>query len=348
MKDVLIVGAGLSGICLSYQFLQKGIKVTLIDNSVNHSSRVAAGIINPLVFRRMTKSWRIDEMLPFAQKFYHQLENELSCHFYHPITIRRFFSSKQERDFWIDKQAKPEFQPYMHQLDSEDEKIHPHANQFGSGRVKNSAHVDTSVFLDATLNDLKQKVTYINTHCDYSDFRAEDSTYKGQYFDLIVFAEGYLGIDNPWFNHLPLTQTKGETLTVRFDGLETHESLNRKCFLLPMENQTFKIGSTYTWDDATLNPTEEGKKLILENLTFLTKETPSLISHDAGIRPTTVDRRPLIGIHQTHQKLAIFNGLGAKGYLIAPLLAHEFVESITTDKGFNKECDILQRIKAHK
>lgn len=348
MKEVLIVGAGLSGICLSYQFLQRGINITLIDNSINHSSKVAAGMINPLVFRRMTKSWRIDEMLPFAQEFYHQLENELSCHFYHPITIRRFFSSEQERNFWIDKQTNPEFQAYMHQLDSEDENIHSHANQFGSGRVKNSAHIDTSSFLDATLKDLKQKVTYIQTHCDYTDFSAEKSTYKDQHFDLIVFAEGYLGIANPWFNHLPLTQTKGETLTVEFKNLETNESLNRKCFLLPMDNQTFKIGSTYTWDDATLNPTDEGKDIILENLTFLTKEVPRVISHDAGVRPTTVDRRPLIGVHPTHQNLAIFNGLGAKGYLIAPLLAYEFVESITANKPFNKECDILQRIKTHK
>lgn len=347
MQKVAIVGAGLSGICLAYEFLKKGVQVTLIDNGINHSSKVAAGMINPLVFRRMTKSWRVDEMLPVAEEFYHTLEKELSCQFYHPIIIRRFFSSQQEREFWLKKQNQDEFSNYMHPINEEDETIHPYANQFGSGRVKHSAHVLAPLFLEATLTDLKQKTTYIKEHCSYSDF-SEDGSYRESNFDLVVFAEGYLGIDNPWFKHLPLTQTKGETLTIQLSELKTTESLNRKCFLLPVNDKTFKIGSNYSWNDSTLNSTEEAKQLILDNFTYLSQETPIIKAQDVGIRPTTVDRRPIIGRHPEHNKLAIFNGLGAKGYLIAPLLAKEFVESVIENKPFNKECDIIQRIKAHK
>lgn len=347
MQKVAIVGAGLSGICLAYEFLNKGIHVTVIDNGINHSSKVAAGMINPLVFRRMTKSWRIDEMLPVAESFYRNLELSLHQTFYHPITIRRFFSSQQERDFWIEKQNQADFVNYMHPISKDDEVIHPHANQFGSGRVKNAAHVSAHEFLAATHNDLKQKTTFITEHCAYSDF-TEKGFFKGVNYDLIVFAEGYLGIDNPWFNHLPLTQTKGETLTIALSEMNTTESLNRKCFLLPLDENTYKIGSNYSWNDPSLNPTEEAKQLILDNFTYLSQETPVIQAHDVGIRPTTVDRRPIIGVHPEHKKLAVFNGLGAKGYLIAPLLAKEFVESLIDGTTFNKECDIIQRIKSHK
>lgn len=348
MRKVLIVGAGLSGICLTYQLLDKGVSVTLIDNGVNNSSRVAAGMINPIVFRRMTKSWRIDEMLPFAKQFFQHLEQQLNCSFYQPITIRRFFSSEQERGLWIEKQNLPDFKNYMEELSDEDDCIHPHANQFGSGRVKESAHILADVFLSESIKDLKSKVNYVNDGCKYSDFIAESATYKGKIYDQIIFAEGYLGVENPWFNHLPLTQTKGETLTILLNDLNSTESFNRKCFLLPLEENTFKIGSTYTWNDPSLNVTKEARELILNNFTFLSEETPTILSQEAGIRPTTVDRRPIIGNHPIYSKLSIFNGLGAKGYLIAPLLAFEFVESLIDNKTVNKECDIIDRIKVHK
>ena len=75
-KSMLIVGAGLSGICVSLQLLKRGCSVTLVDNQKNVSSRVAVGMINPLVFRRMTKSWRVDEFLPYLKTFYRELEKE--------------------------------------------------------------------------------------------------------------------------------------------------------------------------------------------------------------------------------------------------------------------------------
>ena len=50
-----------------------GIKKDIAKN-VNFSSRIAAGIINPLVFRRMTKSWRVDDFIPFLKSHYKELE----------------------------------------------------------------------------------------------------------------------------------------------------------------------------------------------------------------------------------------------------------------------------------
>ena len=79
---------GVAGICLTHEFLQAGCDVQVIDNDKNVSSAVAAGIINPLVFRRMTLSWRGSELIPFARDKYREME-ELSTHsFFHPLVIR--------------------------------------------------------------------------------------------------------------------------------------------------------------------------------------------------------------------------------------------------------------------
>ena len=68
-RKFIIVGGGLAGICVAIQLIRSGAKVTLFDKNENYSSIVAGGIINPIVFRRMTKSWRVDEFLPFLKSF---------------------------------------------------------------------------------------------------------------------------------------------------------------------------------------------------------------------------------------------------------------------------------------
>ncbi|MBK6953743.1 MAG: hypothetical protein IPH24_17340 [Crocinitomicaceae bacterium] len=43
------------------------------DAGKNYSTRVAAGIVNPIVFKRFTKSWNADLLMPYAEDFYQKL-----------------------------------------------------------------------------------------------------------------------------------------------------------------------------------------------------------------------------------------------------------------------------------
>lgn len=342
MQKILIVGGGLAGSCLGFQLAEAGCEVTLIDSGINVSSRVAAGMINPLVFRRMTKSWRVDEFIPYAKDFYRLIEEKSNTSFFLPITIRRFFSSEQERNFWEERQDTASFSGYMHPISEEDEISFPYANQYGSGRVKNSFYLDANLLLDVfhSLSDINfRQESFI-----YEDLDPNTGIYQNEQFDIIIFCEGYQAKHNPWFGYLPVDSTKGETLTVEIDDLPENESFNRKCFVLPIGNRTFKVGATYVWHTDTTNTTEEGKELLLNNLKYLTDKPISVIAQNAGIRPTTPDRRPFMGKHPEFEKLAIFNGLGAKGYMMAPLLSKEMCDYILHGKALSKECSLM-RIK---
>ncbi len=70
LERILIFGAGLAGTCLAHQLQRRGQQVLLVDSGENHSSSIAAGMVNPMVFRRMNKSWRLDEFINEAQVFY--------------------------------------------------------------------------------------------------------------------------------------------------------------------------------------------------------------------------------------------------------------------------------------
>ena len=77
-KKFLIIGGGLAGSSLAHHLLQRNQSVQIIDGGENHSTRVAAGMVNPLVFRRTTLSWRAADFLQYSWDFYKSLERLLN------------------------------------------------------------------------------------------------------------------------------------------------------------------------------------------------------------------------------------------------------------------------------
>lgn len=336
---ILVVGAGLAGYCTAHHLLKAGIDVSIIDKEQNVSTSVAAGIINPIVFRRTTLSWRLDELIDFGYPFYQELEKLTEQSFFRLVPIRRLFAHEQERNTWLKKQEQEEYSKYLKPLSKEDLEFDFPQNTCGTGVVLNTASVNTKIFLEANRQFFIAKRQYKNETFEYELLDAEKGIYKDETFDYVIFCEGKDGKYNPWFSYLPLSQTKGEVLDIKL-SLSTDYSLNRKCFLMPQENGTFKTGSTYVWktDDAT--PTEEGKNEILKNLSSITDEVPEIIGHKAGVRPTVVDRRPLLGKHPQFEKLVILNGLGTKGFMIAPLISKELVDHLLNGNELHPETKI--------
>lgn len=341
-KNILIIGAGLAGSCLAHRLLELGHYITVLDIGENHATAVAAGMVNPMVFRRMNKSWRLDEFLPEAKEFYLSLEKKLEAKLFHQITIRRLFSSEQERNSWVEKQGLPEFDKYLTPITDEDEGYDGAINQFGSGRVKNAFWIDSETFYQSNLLFFQKNGMLLKESFSLNDFNPEDGVYKGKKYDFVVFCCGYQNKEFPFFAELPIQQTKGQTLTISSSQIPENESLNRKCFVLPLGNSVFRVGATYEWNNDSLLKTEEGKELLLSNLDVLGDFNPIILTQSAGVRPTVLDRRPILGQHPEFSKLFIFNGLGTKGYLMAPTLSSELVELILKDKRLKKDISIIR------
>ena len=280
-RKFLVVGAGLSGVSVSIHLLQRGVDVILVDNEKNASSLIAAGIMNPLVFRRMTKGWRVDDFIPYCMNYYSSIEAESGTSFFQHLPIRRLFSTEHERELWIKKQDRDDFKHYMTPLEETDDNYSRSLNPFGSGRIKNAFAVHPTVFLPAAHQVITQKGgSIIRESFDYSALK--ETEYKGVRYDDVIFCEGYLVSNNPWFSFLPVNPTKGEVLTVHSETLPEDESLNRKCFNLPLGDKKFKIGSTIDWNNTSLEPTEEGKAEILEKLSYIIEEEVEIVTEEAN------------------------------------------------------------------
>lgn len=339
-EKILIVGGGLAGLCLAWQLEKIGHPFLLVTQRENASSVIAAGQINPMVFRRMTKSWRVDEFMPYLQQFYPEVEAKIGEQCYFPIPIRRAFSHQQERDQWIDRSKNESFQAYVKPISEADEEVDFMHHSCGTGVVLQTAYVSARNFVEKTRDYFESKGLLHYETFRYGDVDVKNRLWKGEEYKQIIFCEGFAGIHNPWFSNLPLETTKGEVLTIRSTDIPAKESLNRKCFLLPIGNQEFKLGATYTWKTANQELTAEAKEELTTHAHNLVKGSFEIIQHEAGIRPTVKDRRPLMGEHADYKGIFYFNGLGTKGYMLAPLLSEEMMHFMLDSKPLDSEVNI--------
>jgi glycine/D-amino acid oxidase-like deaminating enzyme len=336
-KHVLIVGGGIAGLSLAFYCVKNNISFKLLDSGINVSSKVAAGLVNPIVFRRMTKSWNADVFLPAAVSFYEEIGELLGKIYFHEIPIRRAFAHEQELDLWKKREEQEAYNQFITPLSYLDSVYDGVLNSFGTGVVKQSGYVETKSLLTDFSQWLYDKGFFEVHSFNYDDIDLVNTSYQGEAYRTIVFCQGYENKDNPWFSNLPIESTKGELLTIKSDQLSENESLNRKCFILPLGNKTFKVGSTYVWNTPNTDLTTEALQLLDGQLASLIKVPYSIVGQEAGIRPTVPDRRPILGRHPEYHNLAIFNGLGTKGYMLAPLLAMQLVAHLFFEGELDKE-----------
>ena len=344
---VLIIGGGLSGICLGHTFLNKGVEFKILDAGVNHSSKIAAGMINPMVFRKMVKTWKGDELIPFLNEFYPSIEKKIGIQFFFPRKIRRVFSTKDEVENWDKRIQDEEYKDYVHSYEDSNPTPEYAINEFGSGWVKSPGYIDAKIFVSENQRFFIELDKLITESFDFEKFDPVKKTYKGEEYTHFIFSEGYKAIKNPYFNYLPFVLTKGEVISIHNDELRRDEILNRKCFLLPAQDGTFKLGSTFEWNTTDTTPTENAKEQLLTQYNKLTTTKGTILNQEAGIRPTVADRRPLIGVHPEIENIYIFNGMGTKGYMLAPYFADELYHHLMDNAPLNEEVDIKRFYKKH-
>lgn len=344
-KKYIIIGQGLAGTILAQTFLKQGKSVMLIDEpSLSKASKIAAGLYNPVVFKRLVKSWMADELIPCMDDFYSDSEKLLKANFYFKKQIVRLFAEEQEKILWLKKTEEP-VGKYLSKILEEDFLMDVIHNPLGSSEVLDAGNLDTRLFLDAFRNYFIENKMLLEEKFDYDLLRISKNfvTYKNITADKIIFCEGFKTTKNPYFSWLPFKLTKGEIITIKLlkdTRFGFDKVINKAVFILPIGNNTYKVGATYEWNDLNETPTEKGKSDLVEKLQKVLKLPFEIIDHQAGIRPTVNDRRPLIGLHPQHPALGVFNGMGTKGVMLAPYFAKHFFDFLETNIPLEKEVNI--------
>ena len=339
--DYIIVGSGLASIMFAEQLRLHNKSFLVISNRSQQASVVASGLYNPVVLKRFTATWNAAAHLELAIPKYAALEQLLGLKLDYVLPIHRVFNSVKEQNNWFLACDKPLLTNFLNPklVDNKNPSVKA---PFGFGAVNLTGRIDTQALIEA----------YRNFLINLNQFKEETFQYKGlsettegvEYRTLtaqhIVFTEGFGIHKNPFFKHLPLEGTKGELITIHAPVLQLESILKSSIFVIPMEEDRYLVGSTYEWTDKTNTPTQEAKTELLEKLERLIDCEFEVVDQRAGIRPTVVDRRPLVGQHPNHNNMYVLNGLGTRGVLVAPSMAEALYDSIEKNTPLPEEIEI--------
>jgi glycine/D-amino acid oxidase-like deaminating enzyme len=332
--------------------LSRGKRVFVFDEpNKNRASVIAAGLFNPITGKRMTKSWRAKEIFSYLFKFYEKAEVSLGRNFFHPQLIYRPFISIEEQNEWMSISAEEAVKGFIKQIFTVPS-FHQSNDPYGGILIEQSGYLDVKSFMTATQNLLIKENSYLNNYFDVSSLTVNENAIKYSITSEIeieasglIFCDGLAANRNPFFNWIPIRPLKGETLTVSLTE-KPKVIFNRGVYIVPTEKENYyTVGATYQPNDLKASETQGAKEELEVKLKALIN-IPFHISHQNwGIRPTTPDRRPVIGAHPIHKNIITFNGLGTKGVSLAPYFSSVLVDWLEGNSEIPIEANI-DRFKA--
>ncbi|MEY2924453.1 MAG: hypothetical protein RLZZ337_1001 [Bacteroidota bacterium] len=334
--DFLIVGGGLAGQVLQIQLAERGLDTLLLDEPQNnHSSMVAAGIINPIIGKFFTLSWQANEVFEEMHQFYPKVESSLNATFFRPKPIKRIFATAGEQNIWLSKAHQAKYAKYCN---FSHEEMNGFKADYGILHIDKGGELDIKAFLNTAKNNYPNRLERF----EFEKLDLKSKRYADIGFKHIVICQGYQMRENPLFNASLIIPNKGELIEIICPELNEEAICLGPVFIQPFGENRYRVGSTYTPNVSNTLPSPAQKMDLVEKLQKVLKLNFEVINHYAGVRPTTVDRKPILGTHKEYSFVHIFNGLGSKGASLAPFVAKHMVHHLLDGIPLPSEMDLAR------
>lgn len=325
--DYLIIGSGIAGTLLCYELLQQKKSVLVIDDdAVFSASHVAGAILNPVNIKQWTAAKDYDHYISQALETYTGLQKILDAHVISEVPIIAFEEQSTNTSAEVNK--------YLSALSSEEAKIinHYFNSSLSQQKIFPSWQIHSNTLFAGWKQQLRSENLLLTERFDVSKITVSQHsvTYKNIQANKIIFCEGVSGAVNPFFPGLPFTKNRGEALLISIPDLPQNLIYHNSIRLIPAGDQMFWCGSNYSWNYSNLDPDMEWQKQTITQLQQWLKLPFKVEHHIVAERPTTAGQKPITFMHDS-LPVAMFNGLGTKGFLMAPLLAKEFAEKIIAE-----------------
>jgi glycine/D-amino acid oxidase-like deaminating enzyme len=332
-KDFFIAGGGLAGLTLAYRLTEccQASIVMVDDEHPCAASRIAAGLINPITGRRHVKTRMADTLIPVAFKFYRHLESLTGLPIIKPMPIAVIYDSIKTRNDWLARSAEKGYENYIDRELSPGELCPAVRSPYGGIVLKQSAAIDVPNLLSALKHLLTQRhVMFITDVFNPDEFRFDQhyAEWKNIRARRVIFCEGWKMTTNPWFSHHPMKPVKGELLLIECPELTTDYILMKDVFLCPVDANRFLAGSTYEWNFTGSEPSQQAREKLEKSIRQLLTVRFHVVGHHAAIRPAMEHRWPVAAMHPIIRQAAVFNGLGTKGFLLAPYFSEKLAEEL--------------------
>ena len=343
MEDLVVVGAGISGVSVAWFLKQKGFSVKLIDKSQafpTGGSMAAGAFISPKIGKNSLLQTLTNEAFDFSWRFYRDYFRD----FFHQDGVLRIPKDKLDCEkFDIYKQ----FNYPNHQIFTKDD----------FKKLNLIVECDKGFFFpDGGDIDAQNLIQEMAKGINFLQMELESLEYRNGFWELkskkesliakrVILAMGYennsLNIDMDYMGIKPLWGSRGDFRVE--NGLSI--SLHREFSLSSVRDGFVKIGATHIksknpcliCDGNPLKELEQKAKELNPNLNL------KLSKLYCGFRSGSRDFFPVVGevidVEATysknpnitkgakvepiyHKDLYVLNGVGGRGFVFAPYLAN--------------------------
>lgn len=344
--DNLIIGAGIAGTWMAFQSIKSNQSFALISqDGHSRSSGVAAGIYNPILANRQKLSYNADLIYSDLGKKYHEMElliHEKILH-HHPVSY--IIESLKELNDWAALAQSHIFKDFVLM---KNERISDHTlSDFGVLEIVDSGWVDVKLLMRSFKNYISEPNRFIEADFNANDLiHLEDGfIYKDIEAKNIIFCQGTATLQNPLTKDIPLKPAKGEILVIEAEEKIEEIIPQNGVFLLPIGLNFYRVGSNFEWDYSDDKPSLKAQDEIIGKLTKWYKGAFEIIGQVAGIRPSSLDRRPILGRLKAHKNAFILNGLGSKGVALSPFYSKMLMDFILNKKELDADVDVKRYYK---
>jgi glycine/D-amino acid oxidase-like deaminating enzyme len=342
-SDVAIIGAGIAGLSIADELLNRGLSVSIFDKSTpgSGSSGAPLVLINPATGRRARMVSHAEDCLSLISDLMQRVESFSGITFYKKTGILRpalteelaedFRRSPEKYDWpdstwisWMDKEC---FEHY------------------GGLFLPNGYTVDAPLYIKHLADYLISCGLNATFRTSVSVSQSSDNSYTVSLSDgsileadQIVYATGSSVQDDPTWNFLPFKTTKGQLLDLEFkSALSIDHSISSMGYLayLPSQPNRLVVGSTYEHSYRNLDTDSDGKSYLYDKLDRTLpnlRDKPHNVSMWSGERVSTKDHKPAIGAHPSLNGLYLLSGLGSKGMIQGRYLAQQLAELMVDNK----------------
>ncbi len=328
-SEIYILGCGIAGTTLSICLNKAGIDHYVYDEPrFSRSSRIAAGLANPVVLKRQKWVNRAEIFMPSSNRFFKNFEDQHKIKVRFESEIEHIFHKVGELNDWLANSTKPHLNEYLGQIVKDEI---PNINSpYGRGVLKNIFWLDTQAYINTYKDHLRAKKRLLETEWPGIDGLADSVK--------IIYCNGHLLRESHPSLAKAFSPTKGELIIIEETQLPDDRILHAGVFTLPLGEGKFKVGASYAHQNINDAPSAKGLSFLEEKLQAFYKGPYKIVEQVAGVRPNIKDRKPLLG--RLNEQEFIFNGMGSRGVLMAPYLAEHFIEFMFQGKPLDKDWDI--------
>jgi len=342
--DTIILGQGLTGSLMSFRLHMAGVEHLVIDRGHKKSCSVAAaGIVNPVTGRRFVKTWHIDALLEELE-IYEELEDFLGVSLLKRITVYRDLTETSALNQWDMRRMDEAYAPFMGK--PKRELTIPLNIPEVVGPTLQAAQVNLREFIGAYRQFLQSKQLLVERDLPIDEAKEDGTQWRLGRFAArrIIDCTGPGAIKTKTWGKLPWRGTKGEAFRFALPELPRDTAVKKKHFICPIGSESeIWLGGTNQDHFEDELPSVDGKARLMEQAAAFAIKVPQDAEVLCAIRPTTKDRRPMVGQHPKKKGLWICNGLGTKGTSLAPYCTKQLAMTLMKDAVLDPEIDVVDR-----